>query len=84
MAYTRHRYLGLVEHIIFVEPPWPVQKPFRVLLCAALTLLKCHRSIPGQSIAAVGALKSGLWATAGGEKGPEPHPNTEPGDLAQE
>ena len=29
--------------------------------------LKCHRSIPGHSIAAVGAVKSSLWATAGGK-----------------
>ena len=44
-----------------------IQSPFRVLLCAALTLNYCHRSIPGQYIAAIGALKSGLWVTAGGK-----------------
>ena len=43
--------------------------PFRVSVCAARTL-KRHRSIPGHSIAAAGALKSSLVATAGGK---EPH-----------
>ena len=38
----------------------------RVPLFAARTL-KCHRSIPGHSIAAVRGLKSSLWATAGGK-----------------
>ena len=36
-------------------------------LFAARTLLKCHRSIPGHSIAAVREIKSSLWATAGGK-----------------
>ena len=31
---------------------------------------ECHGSIPGHAIAAVGALKSSLWATPGGK---EPH-----------
>ena len=41
-------------------------RPFRVSFCVARTL-KRPSSIPGHSIAAVGALKSSLWATPGGK-----------------
>ena len=45
-------------------------RPFRVLFCIARTLLKRHRPTLGHPIAAVRALKSSPWATAGG-KGPD-------------
>ena len=52
-----------------------VQSTIRAPLFAARTLLKCHRSNPGHSIAAVRAIKSRLWATAGA-KGPKHRPKT--------
>ena len=45
---------------------WPAQSKIRAPLCAARTL-KRQTSIPGHAIAAVGALKSSLWATPGGK-----------------
>ena len=40
----------------------------RVSCLCQLPLLKRHRSVPGHSIAAEGALKRGLWAAAGGKE----------------
>ena len=52
-------------------PPRPVQ-PQDLIVAARSVLvfhsLKRHRPIPGHSIAAVRALKSSLWATAGGRE----------------
>ena len=52
----------------------------------AARTLKCHRSIPGHSIAAVREPKSSLWATAGG-KGPHIRPKNDsrrPGDCVEQ
>ena len=51
-----------------------VQPPSRLGLCGAHSL-KRHRSIPGHAIAAVGALKSSLWAMPGGKE-PNIRPKT--------
>ena len=53
--------------VSYCGPVQPSPQPFlaRVNLCGAHASF--HRPIPGHSIAAVRALKSSLWATAGGK-----------------